>query len=219
MDGSSVVLHTRFNSVVFPAFALPITRIRKQVYLARSFAASSARTRSSATGGDETAGGGVPCDPGRIAFFSRLKIPLDSLAVRWRSSAISMRVADNKSFRLRAERFFVTPDHRHPNPGLPITSVGCYLPCYLPGTLRPQLVTSLTISAYMVEEVQKRGYMKITTHHGKKRHTRQCRRWFLACAGHEFKMPSFDHMALLSLSLSHAYDPTSAPLSPIPSQG
>jgi len=204
MDGSSVVLHTRFSSVVFPAFALPITRTRKWEYLARSFAASSS---------------GVLCEPSRIAFFSRLKIPLDSPAVCWRSSAISMRVADNKSFRLRAERFFVTPDHRHPNPGLPITSVGCYLPCYLPGTLRPQLVTSLTISAYMVEEVQKRGYMKITTHHGKKRHTRQCRRWFLACAGHEFKMPSFDHMALLSLSLSHAYDPTSAPLSPIPSQG
>ena len=71
MDGSSVVLHTRFNSVVFPAFALPITRIRKWVYLARSFAASSGSivtagagaaggtgaTGGSATGRDEAAGG------------------------------------------------------------------------------------------------------------------------------------------------------------------
>ena len=41
MDGSSVVLHTRFSSVVFPAFTLPMTRMRKRLYLARSFAASS----------------------------------------------------------------------------------------------------------------------------------------------------------------------------------
>ena len=40
MDGSSVVLHTRFSNVVFPAFALPITRTRKRVYFSRSFAAS-----------------------------------------------------------------------------------------------------------------------------------------------------------------------------------
>ena len=33
-------MQTRFSSVVLPAFALPITRIRKWVYLARSFAAS-----------------------------------------------------------------------------------------------------------------------------------------------------------------------------------
>jgi len=56
MDGSSVVLHTRFSSVVFPAFALPITRIRKQVYVARSFAASSG---SIVTAGAGAAGGAV----------------------------------------------------------------------------------------------------------------------------------------------------------------
>ena len=38
--GSSFVLQTRLSSVVLPAFALPITRIRKWVYLARIFAAS-----------------------------------------------------------------------------------------------------------------------------------------------------------------------------------
>jgi hypothetical protein len=57
MDGSSVVLHTRFSSVVFPAFALPITRIRKRVYLARSFAASS--SGSIFTAGVGAAGGAV----------------------------------------------------------------------------------------------------------------------------------------------------------------
>jgi hypothetical protein len=71
MDGSSIVLHTRFSRVVFPAFARPITRIRKRVYLARSFAASSGpiltggagvaggmgATGDPATGGDEAAGG------------------------------------------------------------------------------------------------------------------------------------------------------------------
>ena len=71
MDGSSVVLHTRFSSVVFPAFALPITRMRKRVYLARSFAASSGSivtagagaaggtgaTEGSAICGDEVTGG------------------------------------------------------------------------------------------------------------------------------------------------------------------
>ena len=56
MDGSSVVLHTRFSSVVFPAFALPITRIRKRVYVARSFAASSG---SIVTAGVGAAGGTV----------------------------------------------------------------------------------------------------------------------------------------------------------------
>jgi hypothetical protein len=34
-------LQTRLSSVVLPAFALPITRMRKWVYVARSFAASS----------------------------------------------------------------------------------------------------------------------------------------------------------------------------------
>jgi hypothetical protein len=78
MDGSSVVLHTRFSSVVFPAFALPITRMRKRVYLARSFAASPGSIitagvgeaggrgiGSSATGGDEAAGGGQEPGGGR----------------------------------------------------------------------------------------------------------------------------------------------------------
>ena len=159
MDGSSVVLHTRFSRVVFPAFALPITRMRKQVYLARIFAASSGSivtagvgaagdrgTGSSSAGGNEAAGGdeeaggddaagggeeagrgrvtgggkrmdrgavttggaagegeferlwGALRDPSRIAFFSRLKTPLGSLVVFWRSSAISTRGGDNKSF-------------------------------------------------------------------------------------------------------------------------
>jgi hypothetical protein len=139
MDVSSFVLHTRFSRVVFPAFALPITRIRKRVYLARSFAASSGpiitagagaaggtgATGGPETGGDEAAGGveeagggtvtdggrgtgggavttgepttvegeferlgGVLCDPSPKAFFSRLRSPLDSLTVCWRSSAI-----------------------------------------------------------------------------------------------------------------------------------
>jgi len=60
MDGSSVVLHTRFSSVVFPAFALPITRIRKRVYVARSFAASSGSIVTAdvgAAGGAVTTGG------------------------------------------------------------------------------------------------------------------------------------------------------------------
>ena len=136
MDVSSFVLHTRFSRVVFPAFALPITRIRKRVYLARSFAASSGpiltggagvaggtgATGDPATGGDEAAGvvkeagGGIVtgggrgtdegavttggattvegeferllCDPSPKALFSRLRSPLDSLTVCWRSSAI-----------------------------------------------------------------------------------------------------------------------------------
>jgi hypothetical protein len=139
MDGSSIVLHTRFSRVVFPAFALPITRIRKRVYLSRSFAASSGpivtagagaaggtgATGDPATCGDEAAGGveeagggtvtgggrgtdrgavttggvttvegefgrlgGVLCDPSPKALFSRLRSPLDSLTVCWRSSAI-----------------------------------------------------------------------------------------------------------------------------------
>jgi len=73
MHGSSVVLHTRLSSVVFPAFALPITRIQKRLYLARSFAASSGSIGlaatvgaerlgvvGSATGGDEGTGGSAP---------------------------------------------------------------------------------------------------------------------------------------------------------------
>jgi len=39
----------------------------------------------------------VLCDPNLKAFFSRLRNPLDSLAVCWRLSAISMRVGDNVS--------------------------------------------------------------------------------------------------------------------------
>jgi len=134
MDGSSVVLHTRFSSVVFPAFALPITRMRKRVYLARSFAASSRSTVTAGltTGGATTAEGefgrlwGVLCnptaegpgefgrlwgvlrDPSPMAFFSRLRNPLDSLAVCLRLSAISMRVEDSKGER---GEFLVTPDH------------------------------------------------------------------------------------------------------------
>jgi len=42
--------------------------------------------------------GGLLCDPSPKAFFRRLRSPLDSLTVCWRSSAISMRVGDNKSF-------------------------------------------------------------------------------------------------------------------------
>jgi len=133
MDGSSVVLHTRFSSVVFPAFALPITRMRKWVYLARSFAASSRSTvtAGATTGGATTAEGefgrlwgvlrspttegeferlwGVLRDPSPMAFFSRLRIPLDSLAVCLRLSAISVRVENSKSER---GEFLVTPDHR-----------------------------------------------------------------------------------------------------------
>ena len=74
------MLHTRLSSVVFPAFALPITRMRKWLYFARSFAASNS----------------FLCDPGLNTFFSRLRNPLDSLAVCWGSSAILMRVGDNK---------------------------------------------------------------------------------------------------------------------------
>ena len=118
MDGSSVVLHTRFSSVVFPAFALPITRIRKQVYVARSFAASSGSIVTAgvgAAGGAVTTGGattvegeferlgGVLCDPSPKTFFSRLRSPLDSLTVCLRSSAISMRVSRRQqTLRLRA---------------------------------------------------------------------------------------------------------------------
>jgi len=36
MHGSSVVLQTRFKSVVFPALARPITRMRKWVYIFRA---------------------------------------------------------------------------------------------------------------------------------------------------------------------------------------
>ena len=81
MDGSSAVLQTRFSSVVFPAFALPITRIRKQVYSARILAASSSgsivtasvgaaggtrTTGSSETGGDEVAGAGEKPGGGKV---------------------------------------------------------------------------------------------------------------------------------------------------------
>jgi len=70
MDGSSVVLHTRFSNVVFPAFALPITRMRKRLYLARSLAASSGSIVSAAggseTGEDEAAGGGEEAGGGIV---------------------------------------------------------------------------------------------------------------------------------------------------------
>jgi len=53
-------LQTRFSSVVLPAFALPITRIRKWVYLARSFAASSGLVVIVDTVGARSAGGKGP---------------------------------------------------------------------------------------------------------------------------------------------------------------
>ena len=40
MHGSSVVLQTRFKSVVFPALARPITRMRKRLYFFRALKAS-----------------------------------------------------------------------------------------------------------------------------------------------------------------------------------
>ena len=69
------MLHTRLSSVVFPAFALPITRVQKRLYLARSFAASSGSiglattvgagrlgvgVGGSTTGGAEGTGGSAP---------------------------------------------------------------------------------------------------------------------------------------------------------------
>ena len=126
--------------------------MRKRLYLARSFAASSGSTsagaaggtgaaggmgttegsaigRDEAAGGDKEAGGdtvtgegkrtdggavatggattaegkferlgGVLCDPSPKTFFSRLQSPLESLTVCWRSSAIWMRVGDDKCF-------------------------------------------------------------------------------------------------------------------------
>ena len=67
------MLHTRLSSVVFPAFALPMTRMQKRLYLARSFATSSGSiglaatvgagrlgVGGSATGGDEGTGGSAP---------------------------------------------------------------------------------------------------------------------------------------------------------------
>jgi len=82
MDGSSVVLHTRFSSVVFPAFALPITRMRKRVYLAWSFIASSGSivtaagggtgaTGGSATGGHEGVGGGKEAGGGTVTGWGK----------------------------------------------------------------------------------------------------------------------------------------------------
>ena len=116
-----MVLHTRFSSVVFPALALPITRTRKRVYLARSFAASRSDLLRNLSG---------------IAFFSRLRIPLDSLAVCWRSSAISTRVGEkNRSFVCNFSSHLTTLRL------CPILSVGCYLQCYLPGTFRPERIT------------------------------------------------------------------------------
>jgi len=92
-----------------------MTRIRKWVYLARSFAASTGSivivdtvgARSAGLGGTAMVGGaeferlgGVPfCDPRPNIFFRRLRNPLDSLAVCNRCSAISMR-GDKKSFRV-----------------------------------------------------------------------------------------------------------------------
>jgi len=79
MDGSSVVLHTRFNNVVFPAFALPITRMRKRLYLARSLAASSGSIVTAGAGaaggtgaagsseiGEDEAGGGEEAGGGTV---------------------------------------------------------------------------------------------------------------------------------------------------------
>ena len=58
------MLQTRLSSVVFPAFALPITRMRKWVYLARSFAASSGSviivdTVGASSAGDRGQAGGT----------------------------------------------------------------------------------------------------------------------------------------------------------------
>jgi len=82
------VLHTRLSSVVFPAFALPITSMQKRRYLARSFAASSGSiglattvgagrlgVGGSATGGDEGTGGSAPTTGEGMTFegeFERL---------------------------------------------------------------------------------------------------------------------------------------------------
>ena len=79
MDGSSIVLHTRLSSVVFPAFALPITRMRKRVYLARSFAASSktivtagtGAAGDSAIGGDEAACRGKEAGEGTVTWWEK----------------------------------------------------------------------------------------------------------------------------------------------------
>jgi hypothetical protein len=150
MDGSSVVLHTRFSSVVFPAFALPITRIRKRVYLARSFAASS-------SGSIVTAGGGK-----RLAEQQRLKANSsgsETYSPRSKSESFLQSIANSfgpfgsllaifshldecrrqEEPRLRAER---VTDH-----------IGCYLSCMLSARhLRhPKLVTLLlTISTYSI---------------------------------------------------------------------
>jgi len=97
MDGSSVVLHTRFSSVVFPAFALPITRMRKRVYLARSFAASSS---SFVTVGGGVAGGTGATEGSAICGN---EVPGGKQGSRWRHSDWWGKRTDGRTLRSKSK--------------------------------------------------------------------------------------------------------------------